>query len=66
MYVNIHNPHREEVLVLRNQNGAFATARYRGDIGGEITIFFNTPEALREEAAALKLLAEALEEEQAK
>lgn len=66
MYIDIHNPHREAVEVLRNQNGAFATVRYRGDIGGEMTIFFSTPDALREEAVALKLLAEALEEEQSK
>jgi hypothetical protein len=66
MYINIHNPHRESVEVLRNQNGAFATARYSSQNGGEFTMYFNNPDDLRAEAAALKLLAEALEEEQAK
>ena len=34
--------------------------------GGEITMYFNTPDELRQHATAMQLLAEALEEEQSK
>lgn len=66
MRIHIHDPYREAVDVLRNQNGAFATASYSCAGGGGLTMYFNSPDDLRSEAAALKLLAEALEEEQAK
>lgn len=68
MFINIHNPKRVEVDVLRGdkQTQTFATVRYASPTGGVITMYFNSPDDLRNEATALKLLAEKLEEEQAK
>jgi len=65
MYADIHNPKREACNVLTNENGSFATVRFIGDVGGTMTMFFSSPDDLRNHATALKLLAEALEEKQA-
>lgn len=56
MYVEYSIPPHQEIALIE----------FECESKGSVVMFFNDPEALLEHATAMKLLAEALEEEQSK
>ncbi len=70
MNVSIQNPKRISCQTLLVEysfwpHNYVAYVDFESDSGGTLTMQFNDPEDLRQQAAALNLLAESLEEKQA-
>ena len=66
MDANVHNPERTQCQTMHSEglSGHFAVIGFGCHMGGTVNLFFNSPEDLREHAAAMMLLADSLEEKQ--
>lgn len=64
MDTQVHNPTRTKCQTSVTQHGPFAMVSFECQHGGTATLFFNSPDDLREHAEAMRLLADSLEEKQ--
>ena len=71
MHADVHNPERTRCKTMMveysdQDQRHIEIIDFKCEAGGTVTMYFNTPDELRQHATAIKLLAEALEEEQSK